>query len=117
MTAGEQEPQAQGAEAQGPHGQGPDGAGPREQGAAAGDGVPLTGWLWLTGGLLGLVLGVLWTAQGLDLVHDSVLSGVSALAVLGPVVAVAGLALMVTGVRVRARFKQRLAAQRDGAGS
>ncbi|OJF12865.1 hypothetical protein BG844_18390 [Couchioplanes caeruleus subsp. caeruleus] len=73
----------------------------------------MKGWLWLTGGLLALVLGVLWTAQGLDLVHDSVLSGVTAMAVAGPVVAVAGVALMVTGVRVRARFKQQLAAQQD----
>ncbi|ROP33224.1 hypothetical protein [Couchioplanes caeruleus] len=75
--------------------------------------MPMKGWLWLTGGLLALVLGVLWTAQGLDLVHDSVLSGVTAMAVAGPVVAVAGVALMVTGVRVRARFKQQLAAQQD----
>ncbi|MEV6595959.1 hypothetical protein AB0M36_03735 [Actinoplanes sp. NPDC051346] len=80
--------------------------GPAQQPAAADDSVPMKGWLALTGGLLALVVGVLWTAQGLDLVHDSVLSGVTAMAVVGPVAAVAGVALMVIGVRVRARFKQ-----------
>ena len=85
-----------------------------EQGPATPDeGVPLKGWLWLTGGMLALVLGVLWTAQGLDLVHDSIMSGVTAFAVVGPILAVAGLGLIVVGVRVRARFKRRLAARSD----
>ena len=74
--------------------------------ADAREGRELTGWPWLTGGLLALVLGVLWTAQGLDLVEDSIMSGVTAFAVVGPVLAVAGVALMVVGVRVRARSKQ-----------
>ncbi|BCJ55643.1 hypothetical protein Asp14428_71180 [Actinoplanes sp. NBRC 14428] len=73
----------------------------------AAEDVPLRGWPWMTGGMLALVLGVLWTAQGLDLIEDSVMSGVTAFAVAGPVLAVAGLALMVTGVRVRAAFKRR----------
>ncbi|WP_305786785.1 hypothetical protein [Symbioplanes lichenis] len=81
----------------------------------AGDGsggaeVPLKGWSWLTAGMLALVAGVLWTAQGLDVIEDSLLSGQSALIFAGPVVAVAGLALIVTGVRVRARFKRELTA-------
>ncbi|UQU67119.1 hypothetical protein COUCH_12945 [Couchioplanes caeruleus] len=75
-----------------------------------GAGRPLPGWLWMTAGMLGLVLGVLWTAQGLDLVHDSIMSGVTAFAVAGPVLAVAGLALMVMGVRIRARSKEQAAA-------
>jgi len=66
----------------------------------------MKGWLWLTLGLLGVVLGVLWTAQGLDLLGGSVMSGVTIWAVIGPVVAVAGLVLIVLGVRVRARSKQ-----------
>jgi len=66
----------------------------------------MKGWLWLTLGLLGVALGVLWTAQGLDLLGGSVMSGVTIWAVIGPIVAVAGLVLIVLGVRVRARSKQ-----------
>jgi hypothetical protein len=66
----------------------------------------MKGWPWLTGGALALVIGVLWTAQGLDLLGGSVMSGVTIWAVIGPVVAVAGLALIVVGVRARARSKQ-----------
>ncbi|MEV8506061.1 hypothetical protein AB0368_14685 [Actinoplanes sp. NPDC051475] len=85
-----------------------------EQGPAApDDGVPLKGWLWLTGGMLALVIGVLWTAQGLDLVHGSIMSGVTAFAVVGPVLAVVGLGLIVTGVRVRSRYKRQQAARQE----
>ncbi|AGZ44502.1 hypothetical protein [Actinoplanes friuliensis] len=66
----------------------------------------MKGWPWLTGGALALVIGVLWTAQGFDLLGGSVMSGVTIWAVIGPVVAVAGLALIVVGVRARARSKQ-----------
>jgi hypothetical protein len=66
----------------------------------------MKGWPWLTLGLLAVVLGVLWTAQGLDMIGGSVMSGVSMWAVIGPIVAVAGLILIVLGVRIRARGKQ-----------
>ncbi|GAA2498314.1 hypothetical protein [Winogradskya humida] len=72
--------------------------------------VPLKGWAWLTGGMLCLVTGVLWTAQGLDLVTNSSMSGVKIFAVIGPVVAIAGLALIVIGVRTRSKYKRSLAA-------
>ena len=58
-------------------------------------------WPWLTGGLLAVVLGTLWTLQGLDLLGGSVMSGVTIWAIIGPIVAVAGLALIVIGVRKR----------------
>ena len=58
-------------------------------------------WPWLTGGLLAGVLGTLWTLQGLDLLGGSVMSGVTIWAIIGPIVAVAGLALIVVGVRKR----------------
>jgi hypothetical protein len=61
------------------------------------------GWPWLTAGLLAVVLGALWTLQGLDVLGGSVMSGVSAWAVIGPIVAVAGLGLIVVGVRRRGR--------------
>jgi hypothetical protein len=66
----------------------------------------MKGWLWLTLGLLGVVLGALWTAQGLDLLGGSAMSGVTLWAVVGPVVALAGLASIVVGVKTRAQHKQ-----------
>jgi uncharacterized membrane protein len=68
--------------------------------------MPMKGWPWLTVGLLAVVLGVLWTAQGLDLLGGSVMSGVTIWAIIGPIVAVVGLVLIVLGVRIRARSKQ-----------
>jgi hypothetical protein len=58
-------------------------------------------WPWLTGGLLALVLGALWTLQGLDLLGGSSMSGVTMWAVIGPIVAIAGLVLIIIGVRKR----------------
>jgi hypothetical protein len=63
-------------------------------------------WPWLTGGLLAVVLGTLWTLQGLDLLGGSaysVMTGVTAWAIIGPVVAIAGSILIVIGVRKRTR--------------
>jgi hypothetical protein len=87
MTAGEDDPMTSGAD-------------------GAAEGVAMKGWLWLTLGLLGVVLGLLWTAQGLDLLGGSVMSGVTLWAVIGPIVALAGLVSIVIGVRVRAKSKQ-----------
>ncbi|WP_404385456.1 hypothetical protein LL946_05180 [Knoellia locipacati] len=50
------------------------------------------------GGLL-VGVGLLWTLQGLGLVGGSVMSGVTLWAVIGPVVAVLGLALALSGRR------------------
>ena len=66
----------------------------------------MKGWLWLTLGLLGVVLGGLWTAQGLDLLGGSAMSGVTLWAVVGPIVAIGGLVSIVLGVRARATGKQ-----------
>ena len=66
----------------------------------------LTGWTPMAVGVLMIVLGGLWTLQGLDVVDGSVMSGVSAWAVIGPIVAVAGLVLVVLGVRRRGRAKK-----------
>jgi hypothetical protein len=67
---------------------------------------PLTGWLPMTLGLLLVVLGAVSTLQGLGFVRDSVMTGVAAWAIAGPIVALAGLILVVIGVRVRARAKR-----------
>jgi hypothetical protein len=67
---------------------------------------PLKGWLAMSLGLLLVVLGAVWALQGLGYVKGSVMTGVSAWAIAGPIVALAGLVLIVIGVRVRARAKR-----------
>ena len=54
-------------------------------------------------GFVLLVVGGLWTLQGLGYVGGSPMTGVTFWAVVGPVVAVVGLALMVAGMRTRHR--------------
>jgi hypothetical protein len=73
----------------------------------SGDRVVLKGWTLMVVGLLAVVLGGLWTLQGLDLVGGSVMSGVRIWAKIGPAVAVVGLILIVFGVRRRTRSKHR----------
>ncbi|WP_202387961.1 hypothetical protein [Nocardioides flavescens] len=62
-------------------------------------------------GLLMIVVGVLWTAQGLGWVEGSSMSGSGTWAVLGPLVAGLGLGLVISIVQ-RAR-QQRLASELD----
>ena len=66
----------------------------------------LRGWLPMALGVLAITLGGLWTLQGLDVLTDSRMSGVQLWAIIGPVVAVAGLVLVVIGVKVRTRSKR-----------
>ena len=64
----------------------------------------MRGWLPFAGGLLALVLGAVWTLQGMGLLESgSVMDGVTLWAIVGPVVAVAGLVLIVLAVRARSR--------------
>ena len=65
----------------------------------------MKGWLPMALGLLAVVLGAVWTLQGLDVLEDSVMSGQSIWTIVGPIVLVAGLVLIVIGVRARARAK------------
>jgi hypothetical protein len=57
-------------------------------------------------GLLALVLGTVWTLQGLDVLSDSKMSGVTAFAIIGPILALIGLVLIVVGMRSRSRSKR-----------
>jgi hypothetical protein len=59
-------------------------------------------WLWLVIGFLLVLTGVVWTLQGLDLLGGSAMSGNRMWAVIGPVVAIAGLAVAGAGLRRRA---------------
>ena len=63
----------------------------------------MKGWLPFAVGLLAVVLGSVWTLQGLDLLGGSAMSGNTFWAVVGPVVVVAGAALIAIGLRVRRR--------------
>ena len=63
----------------------------------------MKGWVPLTLGLLAVVVGAVWTLQGLGYVGGSVMSGVTLWAIVGPIVAVVGLVLIVVGLRARKR--------------
>ena len=52
-------------------------------------------------GCLIAVMGVIWTLQGLGYIGGSVMSGVTLWAVVGPVVALIGLAITIWGLRGR----------------
>jgi hypothetical protein len=54
-------------------------------------------------GALAVLTGLVWTLQGLDVLGGSVMSGEKMWAVIGPIVAVVGLALLAAGLRRRAR--------------
>lgn len=58
---------------------------------------------WLIGlGALLIIAGIIFTLQGLGDIGGSAMTGVTLWAVIGPIVAVIGLAMAVTGFRRRA---------------
>ncbi|MEH0933428.1 hypothetical protein [Micromonospora sp. CPCC 205558] len=63
----------------------------------------MRGWLPLTLGLLAVVIGAVWTVQGLGYVSGSLMTDEKIWAVLGPILALAGLALIWLGLRSRRR--------------
>ncbi|MEU8184187.1 hypothetical protein AB0B85_27220 [Micromonospora sp. NPDC049044] len=63
----------------------------------------MRGWLALTLGLLAVVIGAVWTVQGLGYVTGSVMTDQKIWAVLGPLVALAGLVVLWLGLRSRRR--------------
>lgn len=54
-------------------------------------------------GALMIVVGGVWTLQGVGVLPGSVMSGVALWAILGPIVALAGLGLLVWGIARRRR--------------
>ena len=56
-------------------------------------------------GLAGALAGLVWTLQGLGYVGGSFMSGATVWAVIGPIVALAGLALIMLGLRSRRRAR------------
>jgi len=61
----------------------------------------LKGWFPLTLGLLAVVIGAVWTLQGLGQLGGSVMTGQTVWAVIGPVVVLGGLVLLGLGLRAR----------------
>ncbi|MEU4622311.1 hypothetical protein AB0G04_20385 [Actinoplanes sp. NPDC023801] len=57
-------------------------------------------------GLLAIVIGGVWTLQGLDYLDDSLMSGQGFWAAAGGVLVVGGLALIVVGMRRRSGSQQ-----------
>jgi hypothetical protein len=66
----------------------------------------LRGWLTMSLGLLAIVIGGVWTLQGLDYLDDGLMSGQSFWAAIGGVLIVAGLGLVVVGMRRRCSGQQ-----------
>src|SRR5438067_13868748 len=60
--------------------------------------------LIVVGGLVALT-GLVWTLQGLGYIGGSFMTGATLWAVIGPVVLLAGLAIMVAGLRGRRRVR------------
>ena len=56
-------------------------------------------------GVAAAVAGIIWTLQGLGYIGGSFMSGVTVWAVIGPVVALAGLVLLVIAGRARRRAR------------
>jgi hypothetical protein len=59
----------------------------------------MKGWVSVVVGVLLVLAGAVWALQGFDVLGGSAMSGKSMWAVIGPIVAVAGLALLVLGGR------------------
>ncbi|MEH1056509.1 hypothetical protein V6U89_15005 [Micromonospora sp. CPCC 206171] len=63
----------------------------------------MRGWLTLTLGLLAVVVGAVWTVQGLGYVGGSVMTDQRIWAVVGPVVILIGLVVLWWGLKARRR--------------
>jgi hypothetical protein len=64
-----------------------------------GEGVFAVRWILLVVGALMLVVGLIWTLQGLNVLGGSAMTGQTLWAVVGPIVAIAGVVIVGLGVR------------------
>ena len=62
-------------------------------------------WLPIGLGIVAILVGIVWTLQGLAILPGSVMSGVTMWAIIGPIVALAGIALLVFGLYQRRRTR------------
>jgi hypothetical protein len=58
-------------------------------------------WVWIILGVLLVVVGAVWTLQGLNMLKGSQMSGNTTWAIVGPIVAVVGLIALLGGARRR----------------
>lgn len=63
----------------------------------------MKGWLPLALGLLAIVIGALWTVQGLGYVPGSVMTGQRVWALVGPAVGLVGLIVLSIALHARRR--------------
>ena len=59
-------------------------------------------WVWLVLGILAIVVGSVWTLQGLNILGGSAMSGHGLFVAIGLIVGVIGVFLVVFGARRRA---------------
>lgn len=57
--------------------------------------------LWVVAGVVLVLLGLLWTLQGLDVIKGSSMSGTTTWSVIGPIVLLVGAFVMSVGIRGR----------------
>lgn len=62
-------------------------------------GVVAVRWILLVVGALMLVMGLVWTLQGLNVLGGSAMTGQTLWVVVGPIVAIAGVVIVGLGVR------------------
>lgn len=61
-------------------------------------------WIFLALGAILVLVGAVWTLQGLDIMGGSPMSGVTLWAVLGPILALVGLGMVLVGFRQRRKI-------------
>jgi hypothetical protein len=57
--------------------------------------------LWVVAGVVLVLLGLLWTLQGLDIITGSSMSGTTTWSIIGPIVLLLGAFVMSVGIRGR----------------
>ena len=57
--------------------------------------------MWVVAGAVLVLMGLVWTLQGLDVIEGSAMSGTTTWSIIGPVVVVVGAALVWIGLRGR----------------
>jgi hypothetical protein len=60
-------------------------------------------WPFVVPGAILVVVGIVWTLQGIGVLGGSAMTGSTVWAIVGPIVAVVGVALIVVGVARRRR--------------
>ncbi|GAA4750976.1 hypothetical protein GCM10023350_40240 [Nocardioides endophyticus] len=57
--------------------------------------------LWVVAGVVLVLLGLLWTLQGIDVIEGSSMSGTTTWSIIGPIVLLVGAFIMSVGIRGR----------------